>query len=215
MRACILILMLLSGVFTPLSAQTQNGLASVRPLIHEGIMTKNGERFSHDSLVASHRDIPFGTLTLITNLRNGMSIQVKINDRGPFVKGHILDLSEVAAKQIGLSHGQLTEIKLQILKTKRTTSAKPKPSNISSHSLGKTFIIQIASYSEMENAINYKNQLLKTYNLNKKIKITPENLDGEILYKINIESFKTREEAEEYKTRLPKALQNGYVTSQK
>lgn len=209
MRFQLLVAFMMCLSFASLSAQNQDGLASVRPLAHEGILTNSGERFSHDSLVASHRSIPFGSLVKITNLRSRETIQVKINDRGPFIKGHIIDLSEVAADSISLSHDQVTEVRLQIIKIENNLILN---NSNSYNNPGEIFGIQIASYSEIDNAINYKNQMLKKYNLNKKLKIKPENLNGEILYKIYLGSFKTRLEAEEYKTYLPKGLQNGYVT---
>ena len=65
-------------------------------------------------LVASHRSIPFGSLVKITNLKTRKSVEVKINDRGPFINRRIIDLSEVAADSI-LSHGQVSEVRLEVM----------------------------------------------------------------------------------------------------
>ena len=212
MRGVILILLVISGVFTPLTAQTQEGLASVRHLSHEGQMTKSGERFSHDSLVASHRSIPFGSKVKITNLKTRESVEVKINDRGPFIKGRIIDLSEVAAERINLSHGQVTKVRLEIM----TIENNFRPQNSKTQNItGDIFGIQIASYSEMENAINYKTQILKKHDLSVKVKVKPENINGKILYKVYIGNFKTRDEGENYKSQLPQDLKKGYVTTMK
>lgn len=210
MRGVILIILVISGVLAPLSAQTQEGLASVRHLSHEGQMTKSGERFSHDSLVASHRSIPFGSIVKITNLKTRKSVEVKINDRGPFIKGRIIDLSEVAAERINLLHGQVAKVRLQIITIENNFRLqKSKIQDISNE----IYSIQIASYSEMENAIDYKNHILNKYNFNTKVKVKPENLNGKILYKIYIGSFRTRQEGENYKLQLPQDLQKGYVTT--
>lgn len=210
MRLIFGIILMLSGVFTPLSAQIQNGLASVRPLAHEGVMTKSGERFSHDSLVASHRSIPFGSRVKITNLKNGQSVEVKINDRGPFIKGRIIDLSEIVADNIGLSHGDLAEVRLQVLKIE--TNFKPQLSSFNSTN-SQIFGIQVGSYGEMDNANNFRDQLDTKHDISQKIVVRAENLNGEILYKVYIGQFSTRDEAEQYKNALPQDLQSGYVTA--
>lgn len=212
MRGFILILLVISGVFTPLNAQIQEGFASVRHLSHEGIFTKSGERFSHDSLVASHRSIPFGSKVKITNLKTRESVEVKINDRGPFIKGRIIDLSEVAADRINLSHGQIAEVRLEIITIENNFRAHKYQNQ---NDTGDIFGIQIASYSEMENAISYKNLLLKNHDLSMKVKVKPKNQNGKILYKVYIGSFKTRQEAENYKLQLPQDLKKGYVTTMK
>ena len=210
MRFLIIIILLLSGLKNPLFAQTQNGLASVRPLAHEGIMTKSGERFSHDSLVASHRSIPFGSLVKITNLKNRRSIKVKINDRGPFINGRIIDLSEVAADSIGMIHGDISQVKLEILKIENNYT--PQISNVESD-LKPQFTIQIGSYSDKKNAINYANKLVFDNKISEDVMLKLEDVNGKNLYKVYIGKFSTRKDAEDYKTRLPKELQNAYITA--
>lgn len=67
-----------------------------------GRKTANGERFNQGSLTAAHRSLPFGTKLKVTNKRNGKSVVVRINDRGPFIRGKFLDLSKGAASKIGM-----------------------------------------------------------------------------------------------------------------
>jgi rare lipoprotein A len=86
----------------------QVGWASWYGKPHEGRKTANGERFSRSKLTAAHRSLPLGTKVLVTNLRTGQHVVVKINDRGPHGgdKHRLIDLSEAAAKRIGLApHG--------------------------------------------------------------------------------------------------------------
>ena len=64
--------------------------------------TASGERMNPAKLTAAHKTLPFGTRLRVTNPRNGKSVVVRVNDRGPFVKGRVLDLSKAAASQIGL-----------------------------------------------------------------------------------------------------------------
>jgi rare lipoprotein A len=179
-----------------LNAQTQQGFASVRPLSHEGLMTKSGERFSHDSLVASHRSLPFGSVVKVTNLTNKQSIKVKINDRGPFIKGRIIDLSQSAADSIGLYNNDIAQVKMEVLKIETNFE----PQNATSNPNSK------------ENAIKYTTEL-KKYNITEPIHVKLQSVDDKTLFKVFIGNFDTREKAEKYKTQLPDALQKGYVTT--
>jgi rare lipoprotein A len=80
-----------------------------------GRKTANGETFNMDKLTAAHPFLPFGTRVRVTNLRNGKDVIVRINDRGPFVKGRIIDLSTSAAKEIGLIKSGTVRVKLEAL----------------------------------------------------------------------------------------------------
>ena len=68
-----------------------------------GRLTANGERFNTHALTAAHRTLPFGAQVLVTNKTNGRSVVVRINDRGPFVGGRVIDLSKASARAIGVS----------------------------------------------------------------------------------------------------------------
>jgi rare lipoprotein A len=68
-----------------------------------GRKTASGEAFSASKLTAAHRSLPFGTLVRVTNLRNGRTVVVRINDRGPFSKGRVIDLTPAAARQLGFT----------------------------------------------------------------------------------------------------------------
>lgn len=78
--------------------------------------TANGERFNKNDLTAAHRSLPFGTLVRVTRVKTGKSVVVRINDRGPFIRGRIIDLSQKAAQSIGLTHKVgVTEVKLDVI----------------------------------------------------------------------------------------------------
>lgn len=64
--------------------------------------TASGERMNAKKLTAAHKTLPFGTVVTVTNQKNGKSVKVRINDRGPFIKGRIIDLSKAAAAKIGM-----------------------------------------------------------------------------------------------------------------
>ena len=80
-------------------AASQTGIAS----IYSGARTANGEYAHASALTAAHRTLPFGTKVQVTNVRNGRSVVVRINDRGPFIRGRIIDLTPAGARAIGFS----------------------------------------------------------------------------------------------------------------
>ena len=92
------------------------GTASYYGEKFQGKRTASGEIFNKNAMTAAHRSLPFGTKVKVTNLRNGKTVLVKINDRGPHVPGRMIDLSQAAAKKIGLSHAGTVRVKLQVLK---------------------------------------------------------------------------------------------------
>ena len=99
--------LLLIGVSLNLKSQTSNlklqkGIASYYGRRATGRMTSSGERLHHDSLTCAHRTHPFGTLLRVTNPANDSVVVVRVNDRGPFGRGRIVDLSWSAARQLGI-----------------------------------------------------------------------------------------------------------------
>lgn len=92
------------------------GKASYYADIFDGRLTANGEIFSQMEMTAAHRSLPFGTMVRVTNLANQKSVVVRINDRGPYVDGRIIDLSSEAAEQLDMLTKGVTDIKMEILK---------------------------------------------------------------------------------------------------
>jgi rare lipoprotein A (peptidoglycan hydrolase) len=100
---------------------TQVGTASWYGPGFQGHGTASGETFDQHALTAAHRTLPLGTEAKVTNLETGQSVQVTINDRGPYVQGRQLDLSQAAATQIGLTKQGLAKVKIE---TKRPSAKK-------------------------------------------------------------------------------------------
>ncbi|MGB5212733.1 MAG: septal ring lytic transglycosylase RlpA family protein [Anderseniella sp.] len=80
-----------------------------------GTKTANGERFKPNGLTAAHRTLPFGTKVRVKNLRNGKTVVVRINDRGPFIKSRIIDVSKGAAQKIGLIRAGVTKVSIKVV----------------------------------------------------------------------------------------------------
>jgi len=101
------------------ATRTQVGLASYYSRRLDGKKTANGERFSNEELVAAHRTYPLGTRVRVTNLQNGKSVVVRINDRGASAQNHregvIIDLSQAAASQLQMKHDGRVRVRVSVL----------------------------------------------------------------------------------------------------
>lgn len=111
MRAVILASGVLLGAGLPVSAA--EGLASFYGRSEHGGPTASGERFDMRAMTAAHRTAPLGSHMRVTNLKNGRSVVVRINDRGPFVRGRIIDLSRAAAEKLDFVGSGLTRVALE------------------------------------------------------------------------------------------------------
>jgi rare lipoprotein A len=96
-------------------ATEQVGTASYYARELHGGPTASGEIYDEDELTAAHRDLPFGTRVRVTNLENGNSVTLRINDRGPFVEGRIIDVSFEAARQLDFIEQGLTTVRVEVL----------------------------------------------------------------------------------------------------
>src|SRR3954467_13386093 len=90
-------------------AQVQTGKASFYADKFEGTHTASGEKYKHNKLTAAHKSLPFGTKVRLTNLANNQTVEVVINDRGPYVEDRIVDVSKAAAEQLGFVNQGLAE----------------------------------------------------------------------------------------------------------
>jgi rare lipoprotein A len=97
------------------STVTQKGKASYYARSFQGKETASGETFNQNELVAAHKTLPFDTRVQVTNLENGKQVTVRINDRGPFKPGRIIDLSRVAANRIDLLEDGIAPVKIETL----------------------------------------------------------------------------------------------------
>ena len=101
-----------AGMSGSAEAKTISGWASY---YKSGKLTANGERYNPNGLTAAHRTLPFGTVVQVTNVKTGKSVVVRINDRGPFIRNRMIDLSFGAAKVVGLNRSGIAKVKVVIL----------------------------------------------------------------------------------------------------
>jgi rare lipoprotein A len=114
------------GVLAPGSGSIVEGNASFYGDPYHGRRTANGETFDKNKLTAAHRTLPFDTWVRVDNLTNGMSVDVRINDRGPFVEGRMIDLSEGAARRIDMIRASVAPVRLTVIaESDNPDSARP------------------------------------------------------------------------------------------
>jgi rare lipoprotein A len=93
---------------------TETGLASWYGRAHHRKRTASGERFDMHGMTAAHRRLEFGTVVRVVNLENGRSVKVRINDRGPYVRGRVIDLSSRAADALGIKGEGVARVRLEV-----------------------------------------------------------------------------------------------------
>ncbi|WP_420813308.1 septal ring lytic transglycosylase RlpA family protein [Pararobbsia silviterrae] len=114
----------LTASIPDVSTFSQKGRASWYGGHFNGRKTANGERYDMNAMTAAHRTLPMSAFVRVTNESNGKSIVVKINDRGPFHRGRIIDLSRAAALALGMQHSGTSNVKIQGLSTAEATAAQ-------------------------------------------------------------------------------------------
>ena len=97
------------------ATETQVASHGIASFYTEGTQTASGERFDTHELTAAHRSLPFGTRLRVTNVATGRSVTVRVNDRGPFVPGRIVDVSSSAAETLGISGRGVAKVKLDVV----------------------------------------------------------------------------------------------------
>jgi rare lipoprotein A len=139
----------------PNPAGVETGVASWYGEEFHGRPTSSREIYDMNDLTAAHRTIPFGTYVMVTNLVNDRSVVVRINDRGPFVKGRILDLSYAAARVLGLVGPGTARVRLEVLRGFQGPDASgPRAAAV---------WVQIGAFSVQENAYTLKRRLDASY----------------------------------------------------
>jgi rare lipoprotein A len=138
----------------PNPAGVETGVASWYGGEFHGRPTSSREIYDMNDLTAAHRTLPFGTSVMVTNLANDRSVVVRINDRGPFVKGRIIDLSYAAARVLGLVGPGTARVRLEVLKGFREPGTDVRTAAV---------WVQVGAFSVQENAYALRRRLEKAY----------------------------------------------------
>jgi rare lipoprotein A len=105
---------------------TQLGVASWYGAGHQGHPTATGEPFDMNKLTAAHRTLPLNTIVRVTNVATRKTIKLKVNDRGPFTRGRIIDLSARAARELGISDDGLVQVRIEVFDSDQPRSGQAK-----------------------------------------------------------------------------------------
>jgi len=166
----------------------QRGIASWYGPNFHGKYTSNGELYNMYAYTAAHKTLPMNTIVKVTNLKNKKSVVVRINDRGPFVEGRIIDLSYIAGKQIGLDKSGIAPVVIEVIGFK-----------------GKNYV---NGYTIQVGAFSNKNGAILTANKYKRLGYNSKVLKKGDFYKVVIGQFKSYNEAKKFK--LENSL-NGFI----
>jgi rare lipoprotein A len=169
----------------------QKGLASWYGPEFHGKLTSNKEIYDMHDLTAAHPTLPFGTYVKVTNLDNGRSVVVRINDRGPFVKGRIIDLSYAAATKLGMGGAGVVPVVIEVLK-----KYSPKKSS-------QKYFVQVGAFVTKKNAKSLKKDLLRRY---RNVQISILKTSSQTFYRVRIKA-RNMEAAEKIAKKL---LKEGY-----
>jgi len=170
----------------------QTGVASWYGPNFHGKTTSSKEIFNMYDLTAAHNTLPFGTYVMVTNLETGKSIRVRINDRGPFVKGRIIDLSYAAARVLGMIGPGVAPVRIEVL----NRISPPKSSQI--------YSVQVGAFISKENAEDLSLQLKKKY---QNVYISTFSTANQVYYRVRI-GAKSLDSAHEIARQL---LEEGYT----
>jgi len=144
----------------------------------QGKTTANGETFDQNGISAAHRTLPLGTVLTVTNLDNFKSIKVRINDRGPFVKGRVLELSLGAARELGFVSEGTARVKIECLEPVQGAAV---------------YTVQAAAFTEEENARTLKARLQRKYET---VYIVPRVTNVGTFYRVRVGAYPSEEKAE-------------------
>jgi peptidoglycan lytic transglycosylase len=184
----------------------QNGVASWYGREFHGKKTSNGEFYDMHAMTAAHKTLPLGTYVRVNNLENNRSAVVRINDRGPFVHGRIIDLSYAAADDIGIVDSGTARVEVIALGRPKSTGGSAPAYTTEDYSHG-NFTFQVGAFLNRENAERQKRQLEQRYQ-NKNAHITIYDRGDQIFYRVRVFRFKSLEEGAQLEERL---IRDGYA----
>jgi len=173
---------------------SQMGVASWYGPGFHGHPTASGAIYNQFELTAAHQTLPLGSQVIVTNLDNGRSVEVSVNDRGPFMKGRIIDLSYAAANALGMVEPGTIPVRIELVERGfhriRTIRA-----NLD-------YSLQLGSFVEVENALELKGWLSKNYPWVKGVSIILFRGKDSLYYRVQMGIFPERREAEDHAQQL-------------
>lgn len=203
-------------------AQVQTGKASFYADKFEGSYTASGEKYKHNKFTGAHKTLPFGTKVRITNLANEKTVEVTINDRGPYVDGRIIDMSKAAAEQLGIINQGLAEVKLEVIDAgsgKVSDTGRPIEHVLVEEKEfydfeitrlnPKGYGVQIGTYQELVNLMRLADNLKNSYK--KQVVVNVKVLNGVKYYGLILGKFPNRPKAEQFREELKQKFPDAFI----
>lgn len=162
------------------SSSELEGVASYYAEPYHGRRTANGEVFdTYQELTAAHRTLPFNTMVRVTNKNNGREVEVRINDRGPFIEGRVIDLSLRAAREIDMVRAGVVPVQVKILKAGDGARVPAGPATSGGNAL---YGVQVGAFESLRAAEELKDRLEKKYS-----RVTVQAASGDrTLYRVRV-----------------------------
>ena len=222
------LLMILPGIFLSVIIYAQKGydktgMASFYGDEFEGRQTANGEIYYHAKRTAAHRTLPFGSVVKVTNVENQNYVVVRVNDRGPFVDGRIIDLSRSAAKELEFIQKGITKVSLELIantddlpgKTKDKIAINKQQSDYYKVEAEKIKLkgkgIQVSSFKNNDNVLRLVDELKHNYNEEVFIEVT--QVKKQQLYRIIIGNSHSEEYLNKLKSKLSRDYPGCFIVS--
>jgi len=201
MRRLLLALLVLTGcartvaVAPPGPAGTEEtGYASWYGHPYHGRRTASGEVYDMNDMTAAHRTLPLGTRLMVTNLDTGQAVEVRVNDRGPFVDGRILDLSYAAARSVGADQLGVIPVRLRVL----DGEVGPAPTGGASFPAAR-FAVQVGAFAERARAEGLRQSLARDGDA---ATISPVEVGGDTFFRVRLGPYADRPSAQAAARRL-------------
>jgi rare lipoprotein A len=179
----------------PAERLSQTGIASWYGPGFHGKATASGAIYDQNDFTAAHQTLPLGARVRVTNLENGSATEVTINDRGPFAKGRIIDLSYSAAQQINMVGPGTALVRVDVLES---------PVRLRAIRGALDYTLQLGSFTQLDNARQLRDQAARAFG---DVTITPLQAKDLTYYRVHLGAFTSRLEAEE---RARQLIQAGY-----
>lgn len=202
--------------------QNQTGKASFYADKYEGQPTASGEKYKHSKLTAAHKTLPFGTRVKVTNLANQQSVEVVVNDRGPYADGRIIDLSRSAAEKLGFINQGLADVNVEVLDAGDGKSRLPDKNVAAPEIDEKEFYdfeirrfspggygVQIGTYQELVNLMRLADNLKNSYK--KKVTVQVKNVNGTKYYGLILGPFPNREKADRFRASIANKYPDAFI----
>lgn len=170
----------------------QRGIASWYGRKFHGRKTSNGETYDMYGMSAAHKTLPMGVYVKVTHLGSGRTITVRINDRGPFVAGRIIDLSYGAARELGIVEAGTAEVYLQALGFQQLDQGQVTYRDPVNYDAG-SFAVQVGAFSASANAYELASLLRQRYG---KAVVTTAMVNGRQLYRVRVGDYRSLDSAE-------------------